>query len=340
MKIIRSKAPLRIGLAGGGTDVSPYCDQFTGYVLNATINKYAYCTIETTEKNMIEFIAKDLNQYRIYNSEKVLKLDGELDLFKGIYNRLVKDYIKKPLSFRMTTYSDAIHGSGLGGSSTMVVAIIKAFEEWLHLPFGEYDIAKLAYEIERIDIGLLGGKQDQYAATFGGFNFIEFNKEGVLVNPLRIKNWIINELEASLIICFTGISRESSSIIRSQIQNTVSRNSRYLENMHCLKNDAIKMKEQLLKGNIKELAKILNNSWINKKESSSSISNNLIDKIYNIALDAGALGGKVSGAGGGGFMMFIVDPTRKVDVLKALKEINIIGEDVNFSKSGAMAWTI
>jgi len=229
--IIRSKAPLRLGLAGGGTDVSPYCDEYGGAVLNATINMYAYCSIEPTKDNRIEFIAPDRNESFTDISSTCIEIDNSLLLHKGIYNRIVKDFNKgKPLSFRMTTYADAPAGSGLGSSSTMVVAILKAYMEWLNLPLGDYDLASLAYEIERKDLNLSGGKQDQYAATFGGFNFIEFfNENRAIVNPLRIKNWIKNEVENSLVLYYTGVSRESATIIDDQIKNTQAKAEKSLD---------------------------------------------------------------------------------------------------------------
>jgi D-glycero-alpha-D-manno-heptose-7-phosphate kinase len=224
--IIRTKAPLRLGLAGGGTDLSPYCDEYGGYVLNATIDMYAYCTLEVTENNHVVFATTDRNESFDSESKTTLELDGNLDLHKGVYNKIVKDYTQgKPLSLKMTTYSDAPAGSGLGSSSTLVVAMIKAYVEWLNLPLGEYDIARLAFDIEREDVGIIGGAQDQYAATFGGFNFMEFYEhKRVVVNPLRIKNWIIDELEASSVLYFTGITRRAS-IIEEEKANTVSRNT-------------------------------------------------------------------------------------------------------------------
>jgi D-glycero-alpha-D-manno-heptose-7-phosphate kinase len=215
--IIKSKAPLRIGLAGGGTDVSPYSDIYGGSILNATINKYAYATIEPLDEEVIELHSIDKNETLTYQSALVLEADGNLDLLKGVYNRIVKQFTHKPLSFRLTTYVDAPAGSGLGSSSTLVVAIIGAFAEWLNLPLGEYDIAHLAFEIERIELNMAGGKQDQYAATFGGFNFMEFYKDDkVIVNPLRIKRKYITELQNNLVLFYTGTSRNSSNIIAEQ----------------------------------------------------------------------------------------------------------------------------
>lgn len=341
MTIFRSKAPLRLGLAGGGTDVSPYSDLYGGYVLNATIDMYAYCSIEVTNNNKIILFAADRNEIFECESTEYIELDGTLDLHKGVYNRIVKQFIKRPLSFKLTTYSDAPAGSGLGSSSTMVVAMLKAFVEWLNLPLGEYEIAHLAYEIERKDVGLNGGKQDQYAATFGGFNFMEFySGDKVIVNPLRVKNWIINELESSLVLYFTGVSRESAKIIDEQSENTRKKNQKSIEAMHELKKDAVIMKEALLTGDIRRFAEYLGRSWESKKKIASSITNESINKVYEKAIAAGAYSGKVSGAGGGGFMMFIVDPVKKIDVIQALKEEEGLIYNVHFVKHGTQGWRV
>lgn len=340
--IIRSKAPLRLGLAGGGTDVSPYSDEFGGFVLNATINMYAHCTIETTHNNRISFYAADRDEYFETELTEQLELDGRLNLHKGIYNRVVRQFRGgKPVSLRMTTYSDAPAGSGLGSSSTMAVAMLKAFVELLHLPLGEYDIAFLAYQIERMDVGLSGGKQDQYAATFGGFNFIEFYAEDrVIVNPLRIKNWIINELENSMILVYTGTSRESATIIEEQIRNTKAKNSQSLDAMHQLKADALTMKEATLKGDIKTIARCLAHSWEAKKKMAAGISNDRLDQLYSAALKAGAYAGKVSGAGGGGFMIFMVDPVKRIQVIKELVKLDAQVTNFHFAKDGTQGWRI
>lgn len=242
----------------------------------------------------------------------------------------------------MTTYSDAPAGSGLGSSSTMVVAILKAFVEWLNLPLGEYDIANLAYEIERHDIGLSGGKQDQYAATFGGFNFIEFYEhDRVIVNPLRIKNWIMDELESSMVLFFTGVSRESAKIIDEQKRNIATRKMKSIQAMHEIKEDASTMKEALLKGDIMKFATILGKTWDAKKRMANSISNPHIEAVYTIAMQAGAYAGKVSGAGGGGFMMFVVDPAKRLDVVTALNSLGK-GEVMrfHFMTDGSKSWKI
>jgi D-glycero-alpha-D-manno-heptose-7-phosphate kinase len=340
--IIRSKSPLRLGLAGGGTDVSSYSDIYGGFVLNATIDMYVYCTIEETRSAFIEFSATDINKEEKCLSMPKLNLDGNLDLHKGVYNRIINDFNSNiPLSFKLTTYSDAPPGSGLGSSSAVVVAILKAFVEWLSLPLGEYEIAQLAYQIEREDIGLSGGKQDQYAAVFGGFNFMEFYKEDrVIINPLRVKNWIKDELEASIVLYYTGASRSSAEIIDQQEKNISQGNMNSIESMHALKNAAVTMKEAILKGDIDSFAEILGNSWNQKKKIADKISNSMIDEIFETALAGGAKAGKVSGAGGGGFIIFMVDPIKKSNLIEVLQKFDGQVTNFHFSEGGCHGWKI
>ena len=336
---IRSKAPLRLGLAGGGTDLNTYCDKYGGFVLNATISLYVHCTIEERSDNKIVFESTDIEQTLECESKAYLQLDGHMDLYKGIYNRIVKDFTKKPLGFSISTYSDVPSGSGLGGSSTLVVAVLKAFVEWLNLPLGEYDIARLAFDIEREDIGIVGGAQDQYAATFGGFNFMEFYADKrVIVNPLRVKNWIMDELEASMVLYFTNITRQASQI--EQEKKSLLDGKKSLDAMHEVKEDAILMKEALLKGDVKNFATILGKSWNAKKRVSNSISNSEIDRVYDLAIANDAYSGKVSGAGGGGFMFFMVEPTKKLKLIRELNKQQ--GEVINFEfvKDGTKGWKI
>lgn len=338
---IRSKAPLRLGLAGGGSDVSPYCDIYGGLVLNATINLYAYCTIEETNDGQITINSFDADVHKSFPSAPALKIDGDASLIKGVYNRVVKDFELGALSFKITTYNDAPAGSGLGTSSTMVVCILKAFVEWKGLPLGDYEIAKLAYEIERKDLQLSGGKQDQYAASFGGFNYIEFMKNDIaIVNPLKIKRWVIDELEASMLLYFTGRSRSSAAIIDEQKKNTEKGNGDAVEAMHKIKQSAIDTKLALLKGDINTFANILREAWENKKKMANNITNPVIQEAMDVAIQAGAKAGKVSGAGGGGFIMFVVEPTRKKEVEQALAKLDGFVMPFNFSDGGAHGWKI
>jgi D-glycero-alpha-D-manno-heptose-7-phosphate kinase len=342
--LIRSRAPLRLGLAGGGTDVAPYCDEFGGAVLNATIDYYAYAALEPLDAERIEFISADQNQGASYAAAPVLEADGRLDLFKAVYNHVVLRYNHgQPLSLRMSTRVDVPAGSGLGSSSTLVVAMLSAYVEWLNLPLGEYELAHTAFIIEREEAGLKGGKQDQYAATFGGFNFMEFGQNGrVLVNPLRVKDWIVSELEASLLLYFTGNSRTSADIIQEQSRNVLDRNEMALGAMHSIKKEAFRMKECLLRGDFKSLHDVLRESWESKKKMASQISNELIERLYACALDAGAHCAKISGAGGGGFMWFLTDPIYKDKVAAALCANHDEGTayGCHFTGGGVQTWRV
>ncbi|MBR5906468.1 MAG: dehydrogenase [Bacteroidales bacterium] len=339
--IIRSKAPLRLGLAGGGSDVSPYSDIYGGLVLNATINLYAYCTIDETDDGKISIDSYDAGCRLQFPLGPELPVDGQADLIKGVYNRVVRDFGISPRAFRITTWNDAPAGSGLGTSSTMVVCILKAFVEWYSLPLGDYEIARLAYEIERKDLGLSGGKQDQYAAAFGGFNFIEFlPDDSVIVNPLKVKRWITDELESSLLLYFTGKSRSSARIIDEQRKNTSSGNAEAIEAMHLIKQSAREMKAAVLKGDMREFAGIMGRSWENKKKMAKGITNENIQHAFDVAMAAGAVAGKVSGAGGGGFIMFFVRPEKKKAVEDALKQLDGFVLPFLFTDGGAHGWKI
>jgi D-glycero-alpha-D-manno-heptose-7-phosphate kinase len=339
--IIRSKAPLRLGLAGGGTDVAPYSDLYGGAILNATISMYAYATIQPRKDKKIILNSLDKNIRLEYDSTRFLEIDGKFDLAKGIYNRVVKEFKHKALSFELTTFVDAPPGSGLGTSSTLVVAILGAFAEWLNLPLGEYDLAYLAYEIERVDLNMAGGKQDQYAATFGGVNFMEFFKEDkVIVNPLRIKSTYLHELAYNLVLYYTETSRLSSKIIETQSRNVMDHVESSIEATHNLKQQAILMKEALLKGNLDKIGEILDYGWQNKKKMASGITNKAIDEIYKVAIKNGATGGKISGAGGGGFMIFYCPDNTRNKVIKALEKFGGGIKRYEFTTHGLTTWTI
>lgn len=340
--LYRAKAPLRIGLAGGGTDVSPYSDLYGGAILNATLSMFATATIQPRTDNKIVFNATDIGESAIYNASENLPIDGTLDLLKGIYNRIVSQYNGgKPLSFELTTQVDAPKGSGLGASSTLVVACLSAFAEWLRLPLGEYDIAQLAYDIERNDLAMAGGKQDQYAAAFGGFNFMEFYEgDRVIVNPLRIKSRFLNELEHNLLLYYTGTSRLSSKIIESQVRNFTGKSEKSLDAAHQLKEQAVQMKEALLTGRLGLIGELLDYGWQAKKQTSADISNPLIDELYEVAQKAGASGGKISGAGGGGFMMFYAPENSRYKVMEALAPFGGEFKRYTFIPDGVTSWGI
>jgi len=339
--IYRSKAPLRIGLAGGGTDVSPFSDLYGGAILNATISLAAHASIEPLDKKQIIIESLDQKQTQQFEWSKQLPVDGSLDLLKGVYNRIQKDYGLPAGGFRLSTFVDAPAGSGLGTSSTLVVAIIGAFVEMLKLPLGEYDIAHYAYEIERSDLNLAGGKQDQYAATFGGVNFMEFYEvDKVIVNPLRIRPEYLHELQNNIVLYFTSTSRESATIIREQQKNVNEKNEKSIEAMHQLKEQARRMKEALLKGHLNEIGDILDFGFQQKRLMAHNISNSNIEDIYDGAIKAGARGGKISGAGGGGFMIFYCPGNTRYKVIETLESFGGYCRNYQFTKHGLITWTV
>ena len=337
--IVRARVPLRLGLAGGGTDLSPYCDEYGGAVLNVTIDRYAYAFIEPSEDGQVHFIAPDMEMEECFAPDLEAIARAKLQLHAGVLARMARQFAGGRVApMRITSFVDAPAGSGLGSSSALVVALVEAFRAYLGLPLGRYDVAHTAFEIERLELALAGGKQDQYAATFGGANFIEFLAENrVIVNPLRVPTGLLNELETSTVICFTGVSRRSEKIIEDQTRR-MSGPDRRVDDMHQLKADAMEMKEALLRGEIDRMAVVLNRSWEAKKRTASGISTALIETLYEAGRAAGATGGKVSGAGGGGFMMFLVPPPRRMQLIRALNEAGGTAGGVHFTAEGAESW--
>jgi D-glycero-alpha-D-manno-heptose-7-phosphate kinase len=337
----RSKAPLRLGFAGGGTDVDPYASQFGGAVLNATIDLFAHASIEPIAENAIVLHDLDARQELRFDWHHELPTNHPLPLHAAVYNRIHRDFGLPLTGFCLTTSCDAPLGSGLGTSSTLVVAMIGAFAEMLNLPLGEYDIARLAYEIERHDLGFAGGHQDQYAASFGGINFMEFGpQEKVVVNPLRLKPEVLQELEHNLVLYYTGHSRQSGQIIAEQQANVRNAVAPSVEAMHHLKRQAIQMKEALLKGRLQDLGDLFDRGFQYKKKMAHGISNEKIEQLYNAARQAGALGGKISGAGGGGFIFFYCPGNSRYRVIETLNSFGGQVYPFHFTSEGLTTWTI
>jgi D-glycero-alpha-D-manno-heptose-7-phosphate kinase len=340
--LIRARAPLRLGLAGGGTDVSPYCDDHGGAVLNVTIDRFAFASVRPRDDGQVSFSATDLGQSETLKAEARLATDAGLRLHRAAYNRIVSEHNHgQPLAIDLITHVDSPPGSGLGSSSALVVAMVQALLEHVRAPLGDYEAARLAFEIERKDLKLNGGRQDQYAAMFGGFNFIEFRADDqVLVNPLRLKSSVTHELEASLLLYFTGASRDSSKIIEQQ-SAALSGGGQALEAMHRLKAQAWAMKEALLLGQFDVIADLLNESWRAKRATWKGVSNDHLEAVIATGMANGATAAKVSGAGGGGFVMFLCDPTRRIPLTRALVAAG--GGDpmfCQFTREGAMAWRV
>jgi D-glycero-alpha-D-manno-heptose-7-phosphate kinase len=338
---VRARAPLRISFAGGGTDLPSYADTFGGCVLNATIGKFAYCSIEVRDDRKVKFAALDYELEFETSAEETLTPTGVLALHKAVHRRIVAQFLGNAcLPVTVMTSSDAPAGSGLGSSSTLVVAMIEAYRELLALPLGEYDVAALAYQIERVDVGQAGGRQDQYAATFGGINFMEFSGEQTIVNPLRIRRATLTELEAMLVLYFTGISRESARIITEQSAMLSSGHETSLEAMHQIKRDAYVMKDALLHNDLRAFAETMGRSWESKKRTAAGITNDEINRVHEVAMAAGAWAGKVSGAGGGGFLFFMVPPELRPRLLRALAEQPVTTMTCGFTEGGAHAWRV
>ena len=333
--IVRSKAPLRISFAGGGTDVCPYPEEKGGAVLNTTIDKYAYCTLAKRSDDLINAHSLDYDVEAKYHQEEDLHYDGKLDLVKAAIKVLGGG-----TGYDLFLHSDAPPGSGLGASSTVTVALTGCFKNWLKLSFSEYDIAETAYRIEREELKLPGGRQDQYAAVFGGFNFIEFYNGVTVVNPLRLKPEIINELEYRLMLCFTGKTRLSAGIIEDQVSGYVQGKKEVARALDRTKELTYRMKNALLLGRLDDFGQLLHEGWESKKKFSAKITDPAIDEIYEEARKSGALGGKLLGAGGGGYLLLFCEFNKKHLVARKLEKIGgqIVGFAFDFR--GLQTWEV
>ena len=338
--VIRARAPLRIAFGGGGTDVSPYADERGGFVLNATINQYAWVSIVPNDSNRIRLFSRDLGEeaeLSVGQSSERPTPRGPMLLARGVIDALGVA-TQAPSGFDLFTHTDCQPESGLGASSTMTVALIGAFDCWLKLGLNRYQIAQLAVKVERGDLGLVGGKQDQYAAAFGGFNFIEFSRGDVLVNPLRLPPEWTNELEYSLVLAYIGARRGAADIISEQIRNFTDQRAAHVAAMDRTKQMAVAMKHHLLKGSLGNFGSLLHDAWTAKKGMAARITSPHIDALYDAGRAAGALGGKVSGAGGGGFILFFVAPDRRSAVIQALEQAGSKVVQFGFTSSGLETW--
>lgn len=332
---IRAKAPLRISFAGGGTDVSPYPEREGGCVLNATIDNYAWGSLRPREDGRILIESVDLGISLDCSVESELKFDGELDLVKATLKRLQAQNSK---GLEIFLHSDAPPGSGLGSSSALIVGLVGLVKEFKNLPLTEYEIAQLAYHIERQDLQIQGGLQDQYASSFGGFNFIEFYGDRVIVNPLRIHQDTINELEHNLLLCYTGTTRRSDRIIEDQTNRLEGKQENTLRALREQKQLATEMKNVLLRRQLDDFGDLLHSAWESKKSLSPRITNNSIDEMYEAGRKNGALGGKITGAGGGGYMLFYCQFEKKHKVAEALKKLGASPTEFAFESRGLQTW--
>jgi D-glycero-alpha-D-manno-heptose-7-phosphate kinase len=332
--IIRSRAPLRISFCGGGTDVPPYPERYGGCVLSCTIDKYAYVSARPRDASLPTRVhSADLDRIVEFSATEPGGLSTE--------NRLAEAIIRRFGAVALDSYMhcDAPPGSGLGSSSAMLVALAAALARFQKLELTADDIAELALLVERQDLGIVGGMQDQYATTYGGFNFIEFTRDGVLVHPLRLTDETRDELHYHLILCYTGATRFSSNILEEQTNNVHHREDAVLDALSELKQLTIEMRKMLLRGKVNDFGALLDVAWNLKRRLASGISNPAIEEMYEGAKNAGALGGKILGAGGGGFLLVFAPFMRRQAVREALEAAKGRIVDFQFDDRGARTWT-
>lgn len=333
--IIRAKAPLRISFAGGGTDVAPYPEERGGCVLSCTIDRYSYCTLVLRDDSTVNIESLDYDIFASYDLNEEFNYDGSLDLVKAALN-----VVNVKQGMDIFVHSDVPPGAGLGASSSMTVALVGALAYWQRLHLSDYDIAELAYRIEREEAAIKGGKQDQYAATFGGFNFIQFFAAETVVNPLRIKQDTLNELQYRLMLCYTGKRKLSAGIIADQVKGYVQKREEVIRALDETKKLATDIKDALLTEKIDEIGALLHQGWLAKRNFSSKITNPHIDELYEIALKNGALGGKLLGAGGGGYFLLLCQFDKWHKVAQELERYGGKVTNFAFDAYGLQTWEV
>jgi D-glycero-alpha-D-manno-heptose-7-phosphate kinase len=334
---IRARAPLRISFAGGGTDVPPFPEREGGLVLNATIDRYAYGLLRPRRDRQVRIESADLKLSVNYQVDDAPIFDGRLDLVKAAIRRLGDPGAP---GYDIFLQSNAPPGSGLGSSSTVMVTLIGLLKEHHNLTLTDYEVASLSHHIERIDMGMLGGMQDQYAATFGGFNFIEFGADRVIVNPLRVSADVVNELEHNMLLCYTGRTRRSDGVIEDQTARYEGGDVGTMAALRNQKQLAVDMKNALVRRRPDEFGALLHQAWTQKRRMSPKIATDFIDEAYAAARRAGALGGKVTGAGGGGYMLFYCEFRRKHRVAEVLARMGGEVTEFAFAAQGLTTWSM
>ena len=329
--IIRAISPLRMSFAGGGTDIAEYWRDHGGAVINSTINWYAHTHLSPTH-DQLRVISLD---YGTDTKIEHFGYDGKNDLIKATFNRIARGKHKGGAEFLIHT--DAPPGSGLGASSAVIVSLIGAINLWINRTMDNYEVAEVAYDIERNDLGIRGGYQDQFATTFGGFNYIEFLRDGkVIVHPLRIEKDNINELESHLLLCYTGSTRLSARIIEKQVDTLAEGIN--IAALHEQKKIAIEMKNAILKGSFDDFGHLLDEAWQGKKTLAKAITSSHIDRLYSAARNAGAVGGKILGAGGGGYLLLYCNYRKKHEVERLMRSMGATHMPFSFVKDGMKAW--
>jgi D-glycero-alpha-D-manno-heptose-7-phosphate kinase len=333
--IVRAKAPLRISFFGGGTDIPPYPERHGGMVLSATIDKYAYCSLSPLPDRELLIESLDYDVMAKFDRGSRLVYDGSLDLAKACVNLIpgIPD-----AGFRLLLHSDAPPGTGLGSSSSLVVAIVGAIKEWARLSMTDYEVAGLAHRIERTELGIAGGLQDQYASAFGGFNSILFGKDAVTVDPIELDSATLNELQYRLLLCYVGTASMRDGIIDDQVRRYSAEEPAVMLALARMKDVTGAGTSALLAGKLDAFGALLHEDWEATKQLQARISNPRIDAIYVEARRAGAVGGKLLGAGGGGYLLAYCASERKRDVAQALERSGGQLVEFAFESRGLQTW--
>jgi D-glycero-alpha-D-manno-heptose-7-phosphate kinase len=332
-RIIRARVPVRVSFSGGGTDMSHHINSQSSFIFSSTIDKYCTATILPRADDHICIISKDLDQSCESSTVDELKYDGVLDLLKAAIKMMQPNF-----GFNLETLSDIEVGTGLGGSSAMVVAVIGALNHFRNEnQLDLYHIADLAYQAERIELGIEGGWQDQYTTTFGGFNWVEFRQNEVVVQPLRFQREVMLELEYNMMLFRIGGNHDSGRI--QQEKNEKSQFSETNILMQEMMDLSVEMKEKLLKGKVKEFGDLLHKAWMIKKASNENVSTPFIDKCYYIARERGALGGKLLGAGQCGYMLIYASPLNHIRITEGLSDLGCNREPLRFTENGLEVWS-
>lgn len=334
--IVRARAPLRISFAGGITDMPSYYMEHGGAVLVSTINRYTLVTLRPREDDEVHIHSIDFDLMVKYRLDEEPIYDGVLDLAKVAVRRLNSQ--SRRMGLDMYLQSDAPAGSGLGGSASLTVAVLGALSHALGIQMDNHQMAELAYTVERVDLRISGGKQDQYASVFGGFNLIEFERNAVVVNPLRVPAHVLNDLESHLLLCYTGKTRLSAGLIDQQEQLYRQGRAETIGGLHALRQLAYDIKDFLIKGRLDQFAEALDVAWTSKLRVNPEITDAHIDEMYHVARQSGALGGKLLGAGGGGYLLLFCQVDKKRSVRERLEKLGGQFAEFSFTNEGLQTW--
>lgn len=329
--LTRARAPVRVSFSGGGSDLTYYFVDSPGAVLSTTVALYSHATLIPRPDKEINIYSEDLETHEVYSSLMSLLESPNRGLLRAVIS-----VIKPTYGFDLYVRSDFPVGSGLGGSSAVATAVVATFNEMRLDRWTTYEVAELAFQAERVCFGVAGGWQDQYASAFGGFNLIELDGKKNLVHAIRMEPATLNELEECLILCDSQIKHDSSDLHKKQRESVTQtdKSPQLLEIVELCR----QMHKHLIRGELIDFGRSLHQTWLLKRGLSKSISNQEIDQIYESAMDAGALGGKLLGAGAGGFFLFFVQPQFRQNVAQQLRNMNCKLSTFRFETEGVTSW--